>query len=151
MASTSTSASKAPGVNIIDAFKSATAEDLESLQDQISDVEKQLEGLYAIEKALNIRINGKPAWKGKGKGGKSASSAAPPQGVTDSALLAKRQKVAAYLKANGPKSTQKISEVTGISQRGPGCLSVVLACDQFHTNPDGMVSLTGKAGDHDED
>jgi hypothetical protein len=66
-------------------------------------------------------------------------------GNGDSKLEEKRRKVIDYLRANGPKSREKVADATGISKFGPGSIGSVLADERFHISADGIVSTTTRA------
>lgn len=119
--------------DIITAFNAASADDLEALRAQIAGLEKQTDGLRAIEKALAVRIHGRKPRKSPAKAVPSANG---------DGLDAKRRKVLVYLMANGAKPMSKIADACGINSQGPGCLSKVLEHAWFHKAPDGMVTLS---------
>jgi hypothetical protein len=87
---------------------------------------------------LNGRSNGKPSAP------PAPAAATPTPSTAESALQFKRNKVAAYLLDSGPKDKKLVSDRCGIGVQGPHGLSRVLDCDWFHTNPDGVVSLSDK-------
>lgn len=122
-------------------FNGATAEDLEAIRARQRELEKELSGLAAIEKALNVRLNGKAERKTKKK-----TAAPETNGSANGAVLnldERRRKVVRYLMANGSKSRQKVAEANGIGFAGRSCITEVLNCKSFHVTPDGMVTVTG--------
>lgn len=133
-------------VDILQAFTNATPDDLEQVRARRDELQKQIDSLDAIERALDVRINGKKPRQVKGKkgasgGGTSANSA---DGGDPLSLLDKRHKIVAYLRAKGMKSKTKMSEDLGFALVGRNNLHLLLACDLFHVNADGMVTLTTK-------
>lgn len=143
-----------PTLDFVDAFINATADDLAAIREKIANHEKQLDGLRAVEQALDLRLNGKqqarrpaaPAegvWKGCCPPIIAGTAGAVARGIA-AVVEEKRRRVALYLMANGPKLKEAVGKACTIAVQGPGCLSRVLECDWFHVNPDGMVSITDK-------
>lgn len=140
---TKTPPAPAEATDFLAVFNSATADDLARIQGSIAVKEKELDGLRAIEKILAVKINGAPIRAAHGA--KKAARAAEAAGADSTAsVMERRKKVLMYLRANGAKSLDKISEATGISRLGPNCLTVVVRCDWFHTSPENIVSVTDK-------
>lgn len=54
---------KAATLDVLTAFRVAKAEDLEQIRENIAELERELDTLHIIERALNIRIHGKPERK----------------------------------------------------------------------------------------
>lgn len=120
---------KAPlATRIRELLSEATAEDVKVIDEQIAAKQAEIETLKSDRKLL-------------------ADAAGTPEGVVRipaSDIPARRKKVLAYLKANGPKSSVALAEQTGINRQGPGNLASVLAYEWFHVSPEGMVTLTDK-------
>lgn len=137
-------------VDILQAFTNATPDDLEQVRARRDELQKQIDSLDAIERALDVRINGKKPRQVKGKKGAGGGANSTPSGVAanaafdDFALKEKRHKIIAYLRAKGMKSKTKMSEDLGFAFVGRNNLHLLLACDLFHVNADGMVSLSAK-------
>lgn len=128
--------------SLIEAFSGATQEDLDAIRMRREDLQKEIDALASIERALDVRLNGKAKRKSPEK---KTPTASPASATLNSGSLAeRRKKVAVYIFANGAKSHQKLSEACGIAKVGPICLSQVVGCDYFHVAPDGIVSLTDK-------
>lgn len=128
--------------DILQAFEEASEDDLALVRLKMADLEKQLDALRAVEKCLDIRLNGKVDRRKKPAAASRPTESAA--AIADGVMHEKRKKVAAYLRANGAKPLQKLSEITGISMRGPGCLSVVVTHAWFHVNAEGIVTLTAQ-------
>lgn len=123
----------------------ATKEDVDLIDVQIEEKEQELATLRADRKMLAQAAGIEEPVK-RGGWPRGRKSQADDSGVTKMAsdIPARRKKVLAYLRANGVKSLQALSEQTGIARQGPGNLASVLACEWFHTSPDGLVTLTDK-------
>lgn len=134
---------------LVKAFTDATEDDLEHVRATIADFERDLTTLRGLEQVLAGRFGVKAASLGQpaGNGTPTATAAAKPSSSgAVQAMTEKRRKVVAYLRTTGMgKAVQAISEGTGIARQGPNALSAVLAHEWFHTNPDGIVTLTDRA------
>lgn len=116
-------------MTLLEMFNKATEEDLEEVRTQIADLRAQMDSLTEVEKVLAKKFEPKAP----------RAYVRKPKASVDE----KTNKVLDYLFVNGSKSTQKISESTGIAKMGNGCLSHIVADRTlFHVNPDGIVALT---------
>lgn len=131
-------------IDILQAFTNATPADLEKVRARRGELQKQIDSLDAIERALDVRINGKKPRVMNGKKSTAGSSATTKNDDDDFSLREKRHTIVKYLRAKGMKSKTKMSEDLGFALVGRNNLSTLLACDLFHVNLDGMVSLTAK-------
>lgn len=135
------------------------------VRSRLAEHRQAIESLEALEKGLAMLLDGRPAGTEsstdthqppnnhqmttkespppvvRAKTPPAASKASNPKDQ----VLTKREKVVAYLMANGPKPKAVVAEKCGIGTRGMGAIGSVLdGCEWFHTNPDGIVSLTEK-------
>lgn len=142
--------------DLVRAFEAAGPADLEAVRASIAGHRQAIETLTALEKVLAVRLNGTVSAAG---GTTAAEKKSPPPPVAPvrngraasktsdpkDADLTKREKIVAYLLEHGPKPKAVVADKCGIGTRGVGSIGTVLAgCDWFHTNPDGIVSLTEK-------
>lgn len=128
-----------------DLLTRATEADVAEIDAEIAVKKGELASLEANRDMLAKAIGMEPAkraWsrKPKDESAPAAAPAAKPAAGTD--LVEKRRKVARWIKANGAKHLDKVSEGTGISRFGPGALGSVVLHDWFHVTPDGTVKLT---------
>lgn len=135
-----------PAELLLSTIEQATQADLEAIKARGDELEKQLAGVRQAQKLVEVKLNG-PTKRGpnKKKAEKAEEKAAIVQ--TSGNDAEKRKRILVYLRANGPKSKTKLSEVTGIAMHGPSSLgSLVNNHPWFHVDADGMVKTTS-AGD----
>lgn len=127
----------------------ATAEDVAELDAEIAAKEKETEILKANRKLLAQAVGieePKKHWTQRKNNKAADNEPAKPTASTPAStdLVEKRRKVARWIRENGPKHLDKVSQGTGISRFGPGALGTVVIHEWFHTTPDGTVQLTDK-------
>src|SRR4051812_32836294 len=113
--------------SFLEALEAATKEDLEAIEVQVSEHEAKATALRSAARILKAKLGvdePKPPKAPRANGNGEA---------TDD-LKDKRKRVNVYLRANGAKSTQKISESLAISRMGRNALGQVLAHEWFHVN-----------------
>lgn len=142
--------------DLVALFSQAKPEDLERVRARIEQKAKEaadvaaayareIDGLKAIAAALDVRLNGKPERKRPGP----KKKAQPAEGINGNGLqvtIKDRQRlVIETLKRHGGSMVvERLAEAAGISRFGMGSLANVLKSDLFHTNPNGLVTLTSK-------
>jgi len=132
---------KAEKPDVVAMLNAATADDLENVRGRIAELGKELDGLRAVEKLLDVRLNGKPERAKPQRRVKLSPSFAA---AGNSGLQERQKKVLMHLRARGGLTKAQLSKETGIALQGPNCLAVVLDLDWFHVSPEGMVTLTSK-------
>jgi len=128
--------------SLLDTFADAGPEELAAMRNRLAELDNEASALRTLEKALDEKLNGprqKPTKPEKTSRPQPTQRQASPEAMEEN-----RKKVAKFLMLNGPKSTVKISEATGISRFGPGALSQVISHPWFDTASDGIVQLTPK-------
>ncbi len=141
-----------------DLLAKATAEDVKELDAEITAKESELDKLKANRKLLAQAVgieepkqhwtrrkkaaNGGDTAKPASAASSSSSASGPAAAGTD--LMEKRRKVLRWVKENGEKHLDRVSQGTGISRFGPGALGTVVIHEWFHTTPDGTLKLTDK-------
>lgn len=132
-----------------DLLTRATEADVAEIDAEIAAKEGELASLRANRDLLAKAVGLEPAkrtWSRKKKDDDGAAAPTSPAGSAaprgGDGLVEKRRKVVKWVKANGAKHLDKVSEGTGISRFGPGALGSVVIHDWFNVTPDGTVKLT---------
>jgi predicted PP-loop superfamily ATPase len=148
---------------LLDAIKSATAEDLSAIQERIKELQNELDSLRSAEKLLSIRLNGKPERKRPGPRAKAKAAGtagnAGAAGTSGSPRAAKpftgdeklRDRIFECITVNGPGTAQQIALKLRVSPQAVE--EVVSQSDWFTVLDSGkiIIATTGgrKGGDLD--
>lgn len=122
--------------SLLDVLEKATTEDLDAVREQIAEHEKQLDSLRAVEKLLNIRINGKPERKKPVR--KAAAGNAEPGGQMQATGLA--QKILDLVLSRGPCQPSTAARLLEVSEQA---VRIAVGKSVLLNYEDGKIVNTG--------
>jgi hypothetical protein len=119
--------------DLLDAIQRAGADDLQAVTERIADLEKELEGLRVIEKAIAAKLHGKPKRAPRRTPAKnSEADGAPPK----STIETQRDQVYELLtKVGGPLTQLELCRRLEIPR---GSTTAVVSHDCFDKTPAGI-------------